>query len=138
MNAEGTSNEKGFALKLRTAAFDDSAKIVMNKKDLAAYMGVSAPTLRKKMKAVEHLVKDMTFNNEYFPVYEKCYLNENNVEYVKDVLSSDKDSKTYKQVVWFLKNKCHLRRDANEMLVNIQAGLIDRKKPVLSGFKISL
>lgn len=134
MNADGTSNDKGFALKMRTAAFDDSGKIVMNKKDLAAYMGVSAPTLRKKMKAVEHLVNDMTFNQEYFPVYEKCYLNESNVAYVREVLSSDKDSKTYKQVAWYLQNKCHLRRGANEMLMNIQAGLIGRKKAILSGF----
>lgn len=127
LNAEGTSNEKGFALKLRTAAFDDSAKIAMNKKDLAAYMGVSAPTLRKKMKAVEHLVNDMTFNKEYFPVYEKCYLDANNVEYVKDVLSSDKNSKTYKQVVWFLKNKYHLRRDCNDVMMKLQAGILGLK-----------
>lgn len=136
LNAEGTSNEKGFALKLRTAAFDDSAKITMNKKDLAAYMGISAPTLRKKMKAVEHLVKDMTFNNEYFPVYEKCYLEEKNIQFVKDVLSSDKDSKMYKQVVWFLQNKCHLRRDCNEVMMKIQAGIVGLKraeKPVFSG-----
>ena len=135
LNAEGTSNERGFALKLRTAAFDDSAKISMNKKDLAAYMGVSAPTLRKKMKAVEHLVKDMTFNNEYFPVYEKCYLNEKNIQFVKDVLTYVQDDKTYKQVVWFLKNKCHLRRDCNELMMKLQAGIVGLKrteKPVFS------
>lgn len=125
VGAEGTSKDKGFVLKLRSFAFDDTLKMNLNKKDMAIVLGISQPTLRKKLKAVELFYSD-GFNSEYFPVYEKCYLSEQNVEYVKAVLCSDKTSKTYKQVRWFLENKCHLRRNANLQLVNIQAGFCGR------------
>lgn len=134
---EGASKDKGFALKLRAVAFDDTLKIGYNKKDLAGVLGISAPTLRKKLQKVGEFIDDtMTVNSEYFPVCEKCYLDEKNIQFVKDVLSSDKDSKMYKQVVWFLQNKCHLRRDCNEVMMKIQAGIVGLKraeKPVFSG-----
>ena len=80
-------------------------QVKYNRKDIAAIMEVSQPTLRKKMKAIEVMYKD-GFVAEYFPVCEKCYLNEKNLQFVKDVLTYVQDDKTYKQVVWFLKNKC--------------------------------
>ena len=131
---EGASKDKGFALKLRAVAYDDTLKIGYNKKDLAGVLGISAPTLRKKLQKVGEFIDDtMTVNSKYFPVCEKCYLNEKNIQFVKDVLKYVQDDKTYKQVVWFLKNKCHLRRDCNEIMMKLQAGILGLKvaeKPV--------
>lgn len=123
MNAK----DKGFALKLRVLAFDDTLKIAYNKRDLAEIMEISQPTLRKKLKSIEMVYQD-GFVAEYFPVCERCYLTDSNVQYVKDVLCSDKTSKTYKQVAWFLGNGLHKRRDANKRLMNIMAGLVGQKK----------
>lgn len=138
---EGASKDKGFALKLRALAFDDTLKIGYNKKDLAGVLGISAPTLRKKLQKVATLIDDtMTVNGEYFPVCERCYLDEKNIQFVKDVLSADKDSKMYKQVMWFLQNKCHLRRDCNKVMESIQAGIVGlkrAKKPVFYGAEFS-
>ena len=125
---EGASKDKGFALKLRALAFDDTLKIGYNKKDLAGVLGISAPTLRKKLQKVGEFIDDtMTVNSKYFPVCEKGYLNEKNLQFVKDVLKYVQDDKTYKQVVWFLKNKCHLRRDCNEIMMKLQAGILGLK-----------
>ena len=125
---EGASKDKGFALKLRAVAYDDTLKIGYNKKDLAGVLGISAPTLRKKLQKVGEFIDDtMTVNSKYFPVCEKCYLNEKNIQFVKDVLKYVQDDKTYKQVVWFLKNKCHLRRDCNEIMMKLQAGILGLK-----------
>lgn len=131
---EGTSKDKGFALKLRAIAYDDTLKIGLNKKDLASAMEVSVTTLRKKMNAIEKIglwcdgLVDM-----YFPICERCYLDENRVETVKQILVSDKNSKTYKQVVWYLQNKMHFRRDANKRLDNIMAGFVGQKNKLSYG-----
>lgn len=129
LNLEGSSKEKGFALKLRALAFDDTLKIGYNRKDLAAVMGLSAPTLRKKIQNIENLgLWNDGFVEEYFPICDKCYLTEENVEVVREVLRADKDSKTYNQVVWFLQNGMHKRRDANVKLNSIMAGIFGVKK----------
>ena len=79
---EGASKDKGFALKLRAVAYDDTLKIGYNKKDLAGVLGISAPTLRKKLQKVGEFIDDnMTVNSKYFPVCEKCYLNEKNIQF---------------------------------------------------------
>ncbi len=124
------AKDKGFALKLRSLAFDDTLKINLNKKDIAIALGISQPTLRKKLKNIEVFYKD-GFAEEYFPVYEKCFLSKENIEVIKEmILSNDKTSRVYKQVRWFLQNGFHLRRDADDRLRDVFAGVIGKKKVV--------
>lgn len=123
------SRDKGFALKLRALAFDDTMKVGYNRKDIAAIMEISLPTLRKKLKAIEMMYSD-GFAAEYFPVCERCYLSKENVEVVKVALSQDKTSRVYKQVKWFLENKMHLKRDADDRLMDVFAGVIGGKRTV--------
>ena len=120
------ARDKGFALKLRAIAFDDTLKVRYNKKDIAAIMEISQPTLRKKLKAIEVMYKD-GFVAEYFPVCEKCYLSKENVEVVKLALCEDQSSRIHKQVKWFLENKMHLRRDADDRLMDVFAGVLGKK-----------
>ena len=129
IGAEGASKDKGFVLKLRSLAFDDTLKINLNKKDMAIVLGISQPTLRKKLKSVEMFYND-GFVEEYFPVYEKCFLSKENIEIVKEVLSNDKTSRIYKQVRWYLQNGFHLRRDADDRLLEVFAGVLGKKKVV--------
>jgi hypothetical protein len=124
------AKDKGFALKLRSLAFDDTLKINLNKKDIAIALGISQPTLRKKLKNIEMFYND-GFVAEYFPVYEKCFLSKENIEVVKMALSNDKTSRVYKQVRWFLQNGFHLRRDADDRLRDVFAGVIGRKRTVV-------
>lgn len=132
LGLEGTSKDKGFALKLRALAFDDSMKIGYNRKDLAAVMGLSAPTLRKKIAAVEKMgLWQDGLVAEYFPICERCYLTEENVEAVRDVINAaEKDSRTYKQMKWFLQNGLYKRRDANDRLLEVFAGVVGGKRTV--------
>ena len=132
LGLEGTSKDKGFALKLRALAFDDTLKIGYNRKDLAAAMGLSAPTLRKKIAAVEKMgLWQDGLVEEYFPICERCYLTEENVEAVRDVINAaEKDSRTYKQMKWFLQNGLHKRRDANDRLKEVFAGVVGGKRTV--------
>lgn len=132
LKVDGLSRDKGFALKLRSVAFDDSMKIGLNRRELAEVMEVSVPTLRKKLNAVKMIgLYDDGCNLAYFPVCEKCHLNEKNVETVKAVLTSaDKSSKTYKQIVWYLQNKIHYRRDANSQFDKIMGGVVGKHKTV--------
>lgn len=124
------ARDKGFALKLRAIAFDDTMQVKYNRKDIAAIMEVSQPTLRKKMKAIEVMYKD-GFVAEYFPVCEKCYLSKENVELIKEwLMDNDQTSRVYKQLKWFLQNKLHLRRDADDRLLEIFAGIMGKKKVV--------
>ena len=123
------SRDKGFALKLRALAFDDTMKVGYNRKDIAAIMEISLPTLRKKLKAIEMMYKD-GFVAEYFPVCEKCYLSKENIEVVKLALNEDETSRIHKQVKWFLENKMHLRRDADDRLNEVFAGVIGGKRTV--------
>lgn len=120
------ARDKGFALKLRAIAFDDTLNVKYNRKDIAAIMEISQPTLRKKMKAIEVMYQD-GFVAEYFPVCEKCYLSKENVEVIKVALNQEKTSRVYKQVKWFLENKFHLRRDADDRLNDVFAGVIGKK-----------
>ena len=120
------SRDKGFALKLRALAFDDTMKVGYNRKDIAAIMEISLPTLRKKLKAIEMMYQD-GFVAEYFPVCERCYLSKENVEVVKLALNEDETSRIHKQVKWFLENKMHLRRDADDRLNEVFAGVIGKK-----------
>ena len=130
IGAEGASKDKGFVLKLRSLAFDDTLKINLNKKDMAIVLGISQPTLRKKLKSVEMFYND-GFVEEYFPVYEKCFLSKENIEVIKEVLMyNDQTSRIYKQLKWFLQNKFHLRRDADDRLRDVFAGLLGQKKVV--------
>lgn len=125
LKVNGLSRDKGFALKLRSIAFDDTVKVGFNRRELAEVMAVSVPTLRKKLNAVKMIgLYDDGCNVEYFPICERCYLSEERVEVVKQTLCSDKNSKTYKQVVWYLQNGMHKRRDANVRLDNIMAGFV--------------
>lgn len=117
------SRDKGFALKLRALAFDDTMKVGYNRKDIAAIMEISLPTLRKKLKAIEMMYSD-GFVAEYFPVCERCYLSKENIEVVKLALNEDETSRIHKQVKWFLENKMHLRRDADDRLNEVFAGVI--------------
>lgn len=136
LGLEGTSKDKGFALKLRALAFDDTLKIGYNRKDLAAVMGLSAPTLRKKIAAVEKMgLWQDGLVEEYFPICKRCYLSDENVKVVKDVLiAADKNSKTYKQVVWYLKKGMHKRWDANRNFDGVMAGIFGVKRtPIKSG-----
>lgn len=124
------ARDKGFALKLRAIAFDDTLNVKYNRKDIAAIMEISQPTLRKKMKAIEVMYQD-GFVADYFPVCEKCYLSKENVEVIKEVLmDNDQTSRIYKQIKWFLQNKFHLRRDADDRLLEIFAGVMGKKKVV--------
>ena len=126
IGAEGASKDKGFVLKLRSLAFDDTLKINLNKKDMAIVLGISQPTLRKKLKSVEMFYND-GFVEEYFPVYEKCFLSKENIEVVKLVLNNDKTSRVYKQVKWFLEKGYHLRKDADYKLNEVFAGVLGKK-----------
>ena len=123
------AKDKGFALKLRSLAFDDTLKINLNKKDMAIVLGISQPTLRKKLKSVEMFYND-SFAEDYFPVYEKCFLSKENIEVVKLALSNDKTSRLYKQIRWFLMNGFHLRKDADDRLRDVFAGVIGGKRTV--------
>ena len=123
------AKDKGFALKLRSLAFDDTLKINLNKKDIAIVLGISQPTLRKKLKSVEMFYND-GFSEDYFPVYEKCFLSKENIEVVKLALSNDKTSRLYKQIRWFLMNGFHLRKDADDRLRDVFAGVIGGKRTV--------
>ena len=116
-------------MKLRALAFDDTMKVGYNRKDIAAIMEISLPTLRKKLKAIEMMYKD-GFVAEYFPVCEKCYLSKENIEVVKLALNEDETSRIHKQVKWFLENKMHLRRDADDRLNEVFAGVIGGKRTV--------
>lgn len=129
IGAEGASKDKGFVLKLRSLAFDDTLKINLNKKDIAIVLGISQPTLRKKLKSVEMFYND-SFAEDYFPVYEKCFLSKENIEVVKLALSNDKTSRLYKQIRWFLMNGFHLRKDADDRLRDVFAGVIGGKRTV--------
>lgn len=134
LSFEGSASDKGFALKLRSLAFDDTLKIQYNKKDLAEKLGVSAPTLRKKLKQLKEMgiYDGDTFNQEYFPVIEICHLSEDRRDLVKKILVSDKNSRLYKQIQWFVDKKCHLKRDADRQLDNIVAGFLGGNKAVKS------
>lgn len=137
ISAEGTSKDKGFALKLRSLAFDDTLKITLNKKDIASELGISQPTLRKKMNSIALYYTDV-FNVTYFPACEKCHLSERNVETVKAILTNgDKKSKLYKQVVWYLQNKCHLRTNADPLFDNLMGGVVGQKRRLISGLELT-
>lgn len=73
-----------------------------------------------------------TFNQEYFPVIEICHLSEDRRNLVKEILVSDKNSRLYKQIQWFVDKKCHLKRDADRQLDNIVAGFLGGNKAVKS------
>lgn len=124
------SRDKGFALKLRAIAFDDTLSVRYNRKDIAAIMEISLPTLRKKLKAIEKMYQD-GFVAEFFPVCEKCYLSEENIEAVKDILKDETNGRLYKQVSWFLTNGFHLRKDADNRLNEVFSGVLGRKQPVV-------
>lgn len=104
-------------------------KINLNKKDMAIVLGISQPTLRKKLKSVEMFYND-GFSEDYFPIYEKCFLSKENIEVVKLALSNDKTSRLYKQIRWFLMNGFHLRKDADDRLRDVFAGVIGGKRTV--------
>ena len=116
-------------MKLRAIAFDDTLNVKYNRKDIAAIMEISLPTLRKKLKTIEMMYQD-GFAAEYFPVCERCYLSKENIEVVKLALNEDETSRIHKQVKWFLENKMHLRRDADDRLNEVFAGVMGKKKVV--------
>jgi hypothetical protein len=45
-------------------------------------------------------------------------------------MDNDQTSRIYKQIKWFLQNKFHLRRDADDRLLEIFAGVMGKKKVV--------
>lgn len=121
---------KGFALRLRELAFDDSLVIKYNKKDIAEKLGVSANTLRKYLTKLEELdvVKELKLNVDYFVVRESepvIYLSDDRMQDAKKIIANAENcnTKLYKQMSYFMNNKLYYSPKANELYMDILSGL---------------
>lgn len=122
---------KGFALKLRTLAFDDSCKIGYNKKQIASKLGISRPTLDKyvKMMVLGGLLDaDMCFG-KWFIQREICHLSDDRKEIVYQAVSNSflYPERDLRQMVYFVNRKLYSHPDANKIFDKMVAGLWNKR-----------
>lgn len=138
-NIDKDLNLLGFALRIRSLAFDDTLKIKLNKKDIAKELDITYNLLNNKLNKLKEYgfyldkVEDgYQIRYEEFIKNEVVHLNEQNIRTIKNVLSTPSDNKLYKQTVYFVKNKLYLSPKANNIYNDILAGLfgLDRKQDI--------
>lgn len=144
---------KGFALRLRGLAFDDSLVIKYNKTDIAEKLGVSTNTLRKYLKKLEELgiISDNKLSNDYFIENEIVHLSEDRMSLLKTIVNKGftddygnytkmelSSEKMYKQFCYYNDKKMYCSPKANEIFDDILIGTFankeDEKKPVVFSF----
>lgn len=139
-NIEKDPNLLGFALRIRSLAFDDSLKIKHTKKDIAEALGITYNLLNNKLNKLKEYgfyldkVEDgYQLRYEEFIKNEVVRLNEQNIRTINNILSSPSNNKLYNQTVYFIKNKLYLSPKANDIFNDILAGLFGMQKNNNSG-----
>lgn len=127
----------GFAIKLRSLAFDDSLRIPLNKKHIAEELGITTVLLNKRLKELETIgfkleklenSYKIVYDEKYLPLNNKCYLDEDHIRIINNVLEVPSNSKLYNQTRYFLTKKMHYQFNANELYDDILAGIFGRGK----------
>lgn len=139
IKADLTSEAKGFALRLRLLAYDDSVTIKMSKKAMSEKMNISYKTFLKWTSQLDFLQlnKDMTgyeFTN-YFPKTEVIYLKDDYKILIKEILSNPNDSKLYGQTKWFVDNNLYKLKTANKIYDDILAGVLGNSKSTVNSIE---
>ena len=152
INSKVEPKLKGFALRYRCLAFDDSLVVNYDKTECSKRMHISRPTFRKYL----DLIQEANLINEFFiPVQNKNikdnYLSESSMEYLREIQNhinklkegSEKDwiafqnTAIYKQYKWIVKNRIWTRKNGDDTVIKMMSGLLNppKKKEIAKTFE---
>ena len=113
---------KGFALRYRSIAFDDSNKVGYTKIKVAELLNISRPTLNKNLS----LLNASSLNDYFITLTETVELDEKKMKELKSMATKvDSNSKLGKQIKWFLNKKIYTHKKANSIYNMIISGTLD-------------
>lgn len=120
--SDATPRIKGFALRYRSLAFDDSILVGYTKSETADLLNVSRPTLNKNLT----LLNAHSLMDYFIKLNEVVYLDEKKMKEAKELsIKADKESKLGKQINWFLNKKIYTHKKANNIFNMIISGTLD-------------
>lgn len=119
---DASPRTKGFALRYRSLAFDDSISVGYTKSEAANLLNVSRPTLNKNLT----LLNANSLMDYFIKLNEVIYLDEKKMKEAKELsVKADKESKLAKQINWFLNKKIYTHKKANSIFNMIISGTLD-------------
>lgn len=120
--SDASPRTKGFALRYRSLAFDDSILVGYTKSEAANLLNVSRPTLNKNLT----LLNANSLMDYFIKLNEVVYLDEKKMKEAKELsVKADKESKLAKQINWFLNKKIYTHKKANSIFNMIISGTLD-------------
>lgn len=142
INSKVDPKLKGFALRYRCLAYDDSIVVEYSKTECAEQMHISRPTFRKYYNAL----LETNLMNEYFPSVQtkdskENYLSESSMDYLKGIQESIKQikkdntdkwiefqqTKLYKEYKWVVQNRIWTRKNGDDIINKMMSGTLDIK-----------
>lgn len=124
-NRDVNARTKGFALRYRSLAFDDTLKIGYNKKDTASKLGVTPPTLRKYMYLWNTLELASYFHKQEA---NKQTLTEDQLDELKTLASNSGNVAIKKQCQWYLNNGLQNHNRCVDLYNKAVSGILFKKK----------
>lgn len=118
------SKMKGFILRYRSLAFDDTLVVSYNRSDIGKKLKISQPTLRKNLA----LINEMNLF-EYFStqVVEKQTLTNEHIKVLNTLATDCEDSAIKKQCVWYLEKNLQKHPRCVDLFHKAVAGVLFKK-----------
>ena len=120
--SDATPRIKGFVLRYRSLAFDDTLNVEYTKTKIAEMLNTSRPTLNKNLT----LLNASSLMDYFIKFDETVELDANKMKELKELsIKADKESKLGKQINWFLNKKIYTHKNANKVYNMIISGTLN-------------